>query len=160
MNLSEQIDQLKRATEEARAQLLKTFTFVPDDRLQWSPASTSRTALQIVSHCGAANRAFAASIRGEKLPLSSDPKEAAAQIRNGGSEIQTREAAIRSVEDSTDEVVSALDTVTAERMETKLDTPFGPIPFPIWIKIPGDHMACHAAQIDYLQTIWGDQEDH
>jgi uncharacterized damage-inducible protein DinB len=160
MNLSEQITQLKRDTEAAKVRLLKTFTFVPDDRLQWSPTSTARTALQIVAHCGTANRAFAAAIRGEKLPLSSDPKEAAAQIRDGGKEIQTREAAVQSVEDSTAEVLSALDTVTTERMESKPDTPFGPIPFTVWINIPADHMSGHTAQIDYLQTIWGDQEDH
>jgi hypothetical protein len=30
----------------------------------------------------------------------------------------------------------------------------------IWAILPGLHMGNHAAQIDYLHTIWGDVTDH
>ena len=29
-----------------------------------------------------------------------------------------------------------------------------------WVNLPGMHMDNHAAQIDYLQTIWGDLANH
>jgi hypothetical protein len=140
--------------------LLKTFQFVPEDKLKWSPSPTARTPLQIVAHCGVANRAFATVLRGEPLPLSSDPKEAAAQIRDGGKDTATREAAVKLVEDGTAEVLAALDTVSTERAGSTTHTPFGPLPFSIWMNLPSEHMTGHAHQVNYLQTIWGDAENH
>lgn len=160
MNASDLIERSKRDAETARAQLLKTFEFVPEDKLTWSPSPTARTALQIVAHCGAANGAFAAVLRGEEPPLSKDPGEAAAQIRDGGKDVATRAAAIRSVNDSTAAVIAALDRVTPDRIGTTPDSPFGPIPFTVWMNLPSMHMGSHAHQIDYLQTIWGDLENH
>lgn len=160
MNQSDMIAQAKRDAEEAKAQLLRTFEFVPEDRLGWSPSSTARTALQIVAHCGTANVAFATVLRGEELPLPSNPEEAAALIRAGGREVETREVAVKLVEDSTAEVIAALDRVTADMIETAPTSPFGPLPFPVWMSLPSIHMSGHARQIDYLQTIWGDTDDH
>lgn len=160
MSVSELVEKTKQDTERTKAQLLKTFEFVPDDKLHWSPSSSARTPLQIVSHCGAANKAFAALLRGEEVPLPSDPAEAAAVIRNGGREITTREGAIQLVEDSIAEVMHALDKVTPEMLETNPKSPFGPMPYVFWMQLPSQHMSVHAPQIDYIQTIWGDLEDH
>jgi hypothetical protein len=160
MDLTDQIAEMKRKTEAARVQLLKTFEFVPGDKLDWSPSSTARSALRIVAHCGAANVAFATMIRGEGWALSFDPQEAWAQIRAGGSDVSTREAAVKSVEESTAAVLAALDRVSPELAETAVKTAFGPLPFAFCMTFPSEHMGGHARQIDYLQTIWGDVEDH
>ena len=160
MNVSELIDETKRAVEEGMQQLLKTFAFVPEERLNWSPSPTARTPLQIVAHCGASNGAFAAILRGEKLQIPSDPKEAAAQVREGGKDIKTREGAIKSVQESSAAVLAALDAVTPEMASSHPDSPFGKIPFVFWMRLPGDHMKAHAHQIDYLETIWGDLDNH
>jgi hypothetical protein len=160
MSLTDLIAEPKRNTEGAKAQLLKTFEFVPEDKLDWSPSATARTALQIVAHCGAANGAFAAMIRGEGWALSFDPNEAWAQIRAGGSDVTTREGAVKSVEESTAAVLAALDKVSAEMVDTAIKTAFGPLPFSFVMTFPAQHMGGHARQIDYLQTIWGDVEDH
>lgn len=160
MDVTALIAQSKKETETAKATLLKTFEFVPEDKLNWSPSSTARTPLQIVAHCGAANGAFAALLRGEPLPLSADPEEATLQIRNAGMDITTREGAVQLVEDSTAAVLQALDQVTEEKLGTSPESPFGAIPYPFWMHVPGDHMRGHAHQIDYIETIWGDYEDH
>jgi hypothetical protein len=160
MNIPDLITQSKQATEEAKSQLLKTLGFVPEDKPTWSPSSTARSAVQIVSHCGMANQAFATLLRGEPLALPSDPEEAARVIREAGKDIATREAAVKMLEESTAEVLAALDTVTEERAATSPNSPFGPLPFSVWMQVPGMHMGGHARQIDYLQTIWGDQQDH
>jgi hypothetical protein len=159
-DVTEMITQTKQSTEAAKAQLLATFAFIPDDKLTWSPSETARTALWIVGHCGVSNSAFATVLRGEPLQVPSDPEEAVALIRAGGKEITTREAAIALVEESTAEVLRALDNVSSEQIESAPLTPFGPIPFSIWMTLPGEHMGGHARQIDYLQTIWGDVRDH
>jgi hypothetical protein len=46
-------------------------------------------------HCGVANSAFAAILRGEELPLPSSPEEADAQIRAGGRDVASREVAVK-----------------------------------------------------------------
>lgn len=157
---AELIAQAREAAERAQADLLKTFEFVPEDRLAWSPSPTARTPLWIAAHCGAANAAFAAILRGEPLPLPTDPAEAAAFIRAAGRETATRAEAVRSIQDSSAEVLMALDGVTPALLATSPSSPFGPLPFRVWMQVPFLHMMGHARQLDYLQTIWGDVQDH
>lgn len=159
-DLAELIARTKERVERSKAQLLRTFEFVPDEKLRYAPASSARTALQIVSHCGMANFAFATILRGEELEMPTDPVEAAAQIRMAGHEIAAREEAVKLVEDSSEQVLAALENVTDEMLETAPHSPFGPMPFTFWMALPADHISVHASQIDYLQTIWGDLESH
>ncbi len=81
-------------------------------------------------------------------------------IRAAGRNTATREDAVKLAQDSTAEILNALDSVTLERIETAPQSPFGPIPFAVWMTILPDHMGGHTRQIDYLQTIWGDTSDH
>ncbi len=156
----ELIENTKTATTRARADLRKTFEFVPEDKLMWSPSLTARTPLWMAMHCGVANAAFVAILRGEPLPLPTDPVEAAAFIRAAGQEAESRAEALRAIEDSTAEILQALDNVTAAMLETLPASPFGPLPFTVWMQVPSIHMTGHARQLDYLQTIWGDVQDH
>ena len=158
--LPELVAQAKEGAEQAKARLLRTFEFVPEDKLRWSPSSSARTALQIVAHCGLGNRAFAAIIRGEEMPLSGTPQEAAVQIRASDVNPATREEAVAMVEDSVAEVLEALDGVTDEMLDTTPTSPFGPLPFAYWMGLSSNHTGFHTAQIEYLQTIWGDLESH
>lgn len=159
-NHAEMIAEAKRRVAAERDDLLRTFSFVPDEKLTWSPSETARSPLWIAAHCGAAGHAFASFLRGERPPLPEDPAEAQAAIRNGGRDARTREEAVRSIETSSEAILAALDTVTEERMATTSMTPFGPLPFPIWVQAASNHMGGHARQLDYLQTIWGDVRDH
>lgn len=158
------VSELKGRSKEdalcAKERLLRTFAFVPDGKLRWSPAPSARTALQIVAHCGMANFGFAAVLRGEAMEISSDPVEAAAQIRAAGRDVGAREEAIHLAEVSTAQVLAALDNVTAERLETMPLSPLGAFPFAFWMSLPSDHVNGHIAQIEYLQTVWGDLESH
>src|SRR2546425_10949006 len=101
MNLSDLIAQNKQETEQAKAQLLKTFAFVPDEKLRWSPSESARTPLWIAAHCGVSNDAFATILRGEELPMPKDPREASKRIREGGRDVQSREEAVKLVERNT-----------------------------------------------------------
>lgn len=160
MSTTEQIAQAKQSTQEAAQQLLTLFRFVPDDRLDWSPSETSRTALHLVSHCGMSNRAFAGILRGEMPPLPADPAEAAKFIRAAGREIATREEAVALLESSVADVLKALDEVTEDQIGTTPELPVGKLPFTVWMQVPANHMQVHIHQLGYLQTIWGDLQDH
>jgi hypothetical protein len=160
-NLAELVAQAKQSAEEAKALLLTNFSFVPDDKLTWSPSASARSAVQIVAHCGAANEAFAEVIAGGEIPINGlSPEEASAQIRISGATVTSREEAVELVEESTARVIAALDKATPELLATAPMTPFGPFPYEAWMVLPGQHMGGHAQQLAYLQTIWGDLEDH
>jgi hypothetical protein len=64
------------------------------------------------------------------------------------------------IETNTGKVLEALDQVTEDRLGSTTSTPFGPIPYMVWVNLPAAHLAGHAAQLAYLQTIWGDLQDH
>jgi hypothetical protein len=154
------IAQAKEATVKAKTGLLAMFEAVPEDRLNWSPSPTARTPLWLVAHCGAANHAFDTILRGEPLQLPQDPKEQAAMIRAGGQDVTTRAEAIRSVEDSTAAILQALDAVTDEQAQSVPDSPLGAIPYTFWMTVPSTHIEYHRCQLAYVQTIWGDVQDH
>lgn len=154
--------QTKEGVQSAAADLLKTFSFVPDDRLGWSPSEAARSPLWMVGHCAEANQAFACFIRGEAPPMAENmsPEEIDRSIRDAGRATATREEAVRAVEASCQAVADALDALDSETIERTVDSPFGPTPVRFWMGLPAIHMTGHARQLDYMQTIWGDLQDH
>jgi hypothetical protein len=52
----------ERATEELEY-FLNTLSFVPADKLTWSPTPTAKSALQIAAHCAGYSGGFASVIR-------------------------------------------------------------------------------------------------
>ncbi|MBN9501219.1 MAG: hypothetical protein BGO01_07615 [Armatimonadetes bacterium 55-13] len=159
-NLDQFIQDSLSATEMACGRLLKTLSFVPDDKLHWSPTESSRSALQIAAHCGGANAAFAKIIAGEPMPVSKDPAEFERVRREAEGIYTDRESVIKLIEDSTKAVMDAIKNVTPASFGTNPDSPIGPMPMAFWMKLPDTHTQGHASQIDYLQTTWGDLEDH
>ncbi|RYG20647.1 DinB family protein [bacterium] len=159
MNQSNRIEEVKASVKQASEGLLKTFSFVPDDKLTWSPSDSSRSALWIVGHCAEANRAFARGIRGESFP-SMSMEEFGQMVWNAGRDTKSRAEAVTLLQESTQEIVAALDGLTSEKMSAVVQSPFGPIPVAVWMTFADGHMMGHACQIEYLQTIWGDQQSH
>jgi len=160
MDHTAQIAQTKQTVQKASADLLNTLSFVPDDKLTYSPSDTSRHSLWIVGHCAMANKAFAAGIRGEALPVPENPADFSKMVWVAGKDTTSRAQAIELIEESTAEVQAALDGLTAEGLASSVTMPFGPLPMTYWITFSGMHMEGHARQVDYLQTIWGDTQDH
>ena len=159
-DLAQTIAEAKKSAEMGKEDLLKTFSYVPDEKLHWSPGGEARSPIWIVAHCGYSTNAFATFVRDGKMAFEQDPAEASKQIRQGGRDTKTREEAVALVEKSTAEFIAALDTMTPERYASMTPTPFGPLPMAMWVEVTGPHMMGHARQVDYLQTIWGDLEDH
>lgn len=158
--LKEPIGACQARVKAAAERLGKTFSFVPDDKLNWSPSPTARTALAIVAHACLANRMFAKVLSGEPISPMPTPEEVGVSSRKFEATIRDRAEAVRLLEETCEGIVAALATMTAERFATSPNSPFGALPMAVWIHLPGRHMDGHAAQIDYLQTIWGDLANH
>jgi hypothetical protein len=156
-----QIESCKKFAVEGMEQLLKTFSFVPDDKLTWTPCPTAKSAIRIAAHTALYAGRFAAMIETRKLPLTGSLADWIVQ-RNAQEAAITNRADIEAIfRKGTEEVLAALDSLTPEIIATPLD--FGVGYSPTWdflLNLPGLHAISHAAQIDYLQTCWDDQEVH
>jgi hypothetical protein len=139
---------------------LKTFSFVPDDKLNWTPSPNAKSAIRIAAHTALYAGNFAKMIRNRKLPTDDIPAfvarmEAAEQALTNRTEMESL------FRKNTDEVIAALDTLTPEAIGATLDSSLGwTMPMTFLMNLPGLHAMCHAGQIDYLQTCWGDQDVH
>jgi hypothetical protein len=153
-------EQAKFVAGQAYERLMKTFAAVPDDKLTWSPAPTSKSALQIAAHCGFSNQFLAGVIQGETSHIPGSMKEMEEGIKQKLATITSRAKALDLLSDSIAKVNAALDNVTTEALQTQVTLPFGQMPMAFLIFAPGTHMQTHAAQIDYIQTIWGDTAMH
>ena len=106
--LKETIADCQSRVKKAAERLLKTFSFVPDDKLNWSPSKTARTALAVVAHCVQANQMFAMVLRGEAISPMPTPERNARASRKFEATIRDRAEAVRQLEASCEEVVAAL----------------------------------------------------
>ncbi len=155
------ITSCKESAVQAMEYFLRNFSYVPDDKLTWTPTPTAKSAIRIAAHTALYAGIFARMIRDGKLPEMDNLEEWLAQ-RNAAEVAITSRTEIESIfRKGTDEVIAALDSVTPEAIETKLDSGLGwSMPMTFLMNLPGMHTNGHTAQIDFLQTCWGDQEVH
>lgn len=138
---------------------MKALSHVPDDKLDWTPTPTAKSAIRIAAHTAIYAGNFAKMIRDRRLPFGDEIPEFVA--RNQAAEVAiTSKAEMEQVfRKNTDEVIAALDTLTPEDVALVLDTSLGwTVPMTRLMNLPGWHATLHTGQIDFLQTCWGDQE--
>ena len=140
---------------------LKVFSFVPDDKLTWTPAPTAKSAIRIAAHTALYAGRFARMISDRKLPASDNLTEWLAQVNAEEAAVTSRTEIESIFRKGTDEVIAALDSLTPEAIGTSLDSGLGwSMPMTFLMNLPGIHAMDHTGQIDYLQTCWDDQEVH
>jgi hypothetical protein len=149
----------KKSAVQNMEMFLRNFSHVPDDKLNWTPTPTAKSAIRIAAHTALYADRFAAMIRDRKLPAPDNLAEWLAQ-RNAEEEAVTSRADIETIfRKGTDEVIAALDSLNPEEVGGTLDSGQGwSMPMSFLMNLPGWHATCHMGQIDYLQTCWDDQE--
>jgi hypothetical protein len=158
--ISELVAQAKMMTERNAAQFLHTFSFVPDDKLTWTPSETSKSALRIAAHIAVSNTGISKMIRNEDSDESMSGEQLMAMMKEMETSFTSREQVVAAVSESVATALAAIDTVNESTIGTSPMSPFGAFPMMFWMFLPANHMLGHAYQIDYLQTIWGDLEFH
>lgn len=140
---------------------LKTFSFVPDDMLTWSPTPTAKSAIRIAAHTALYAGRFAQMIRERKLPQNQGRLERLARMNEAEAAITSRTEMESIFRKNTEEVLAALDTLKPDDMEITLDSGLGwTVPISFLMNLPRNHAMTHESQIDYLQTCWDDQVVH
>lgn len=137
---------------------LRNFSHVPEDKLEWTPTPTAKSALRIAAHTALYPARFAHMIRERKLPTPDNLAEWLAERDAEERAVRSREEVERHFREGTQELLQALDAVTPEDLETSLDSGQGwSMPMKQVVGLAAFHATLHAGQIDYLQTCWDDQ---
>lgn len=138
---------------------LRNFAHVPDDKLEWTPVPTAKSAIRIAAHTALYAGRFARMIRDRRVPVPDNLEEWLAERNAEEVAITSREEMERVFREGTAEVLAALDSLTPEETEMTLDSGQGwSMPMQQLMALPGWHATLHAGQIDYLQTCWDDQQ--
>ena len=141
------------------ARLLRILAKTPDDRLNWSPAPTARTPIQLVAHCAFSLGFIHAMLNGTPYHAKTTA-EADAEFLEMERAVTTREQALTLWQSRFDAYVSFLISLQPDQMDTQVLLPFGmgALPMHFMAGIGGIHTREHIAQLEYLQTIYGDRD--
>lgn len=138
---------------------LRNFSYVPDDKLNWTVTPTAKSPLRIAAHTALYAGRFAKMIRDQKPPMPENLEEWLAEREAEEIAITSREEVERVFREGTEEVLAALDTLTPEAVESVIDSGQGwTMSMKFMMSLPGWHATLHMGQIDFLQTCWGDQK--
>ena len=149
------IDELNQISN----RLLRDFSKVPDDRLNWAPSATARTPLAIFAHCGFSLGFIGRTLEGTPYPAPT-MEQADAEFLEMEKTVLTRERALQLWEDSLAKYVAILQELREEDLASTVTLPFslGAAPMHYMIGMGAVHTREHVAQLEYIQTIYGDRE--
>jgi hypothetical protein len=153
------VTQAKAEFTRAADRLTRALATTPDDKIAGAPSSTARTPLQLVAHAAIGTLLVQGMLEANTFPYGSVAEFDAAS-RRLEKEYTTRAQALGFLEKTNAAYFTWLDTLTPEQVGSTVDTFIGSFPMAAAITFPADHMRGHAAQIEYLQTTWGDTDWH
>lgn len=129
--------------------LAYNLDFIPADKLNWKPAPTANSALEIVQH---ATRAFKF-LQGMISGGSGEPPEVPLPTTAAEAKQQIIDAAV--------EYKQFLTTIDPATLTNQIPMPFGAtFPLSRVVSMPVIDVIHHHGQIAYIQTLLGDTESH
>ncbi len=158
--MQDTVDQSKAEFLQAKERLTHALATTPDERINWSPSPTARTPIQQVAHCAMSIPGIQGMLSGKPFPFA-DLAEFDTALRTDEKEFTTREQVLGLLEQTSAGYLAWLDALTPEQFDSTVHTPFGHVvPMTVGINFPAYHARDHVAQIDYIQTIYGDHDWH
>lgn len=121
--------------------------FIPEDRLDWSPAEEIKSALKIVGEIVMVLRMMQPAFEGGACVGGEFPL------------FRSREEAVTALREATEKYAAALEAAGPE-LERMLETPVGPLWGPRAVLFPAIELLHHHGQITYIQSLLGDHEFH
>lgn len=140
-------------TQKATKDLLVALQYTPDDRLDWVPMGSAKTPRAIIVECAAGYKWLAAVLRGEEYAA-----EVWGNAQKG--EYPTREVLGEYVRASEAELLSAIESLTAEQLCERRRVFWGEETVGDLLWTGAWHTNYHVGQLNYIQTLWGDTEMH
>ncbi|MGC4045960.1 MAG: DinB family protein [Armatimonas sp.] len=146
---------------QAKEGMVKAFVTTPDERINWAPSPTARTPVQQVAHSAAAIGHITEMLSGNVFAPQTT-EEADKGFREWEQQFSTREEVLALLNQNSDAFITWLDNVTPEQLGGMATLPFnlGTAPIQAMMSAPASHTRFHTAQMEYTQTIYGDQDWH
>lgn len=168
--MSDEIDQAKAEFIRSTDSLKVVLAATPDDKLNWSPTDTCRSPLQIAAHAAIWVSRMHALLSHciYQTPFESIAERVGADgypsiytaMRALEGPYTTREQVLDLLEASSARYLLFLDGIPAETLGRIVDLRFASFPLAVAITFSGAHVASHVAQIEYIQTAYGDHDWH
>lgn len=148
-------------TQQALTALFRTARHVPADKWLWSPMGAARSAQSQVAECALTPLLYLSLLDGPFFDMS-DP-----EVRTRGEEmmatLDTVDAAEAAAQQQYASLYARFESLTDADLEKTVHLPFGggrDVPMADFIFLPYQNIVYHTGQINYLQTMLGDQEMH
>ena len=140
--------------------LAKTSRAVPEDKLQWRPMDNGRTVLDLLGEA-----AQAAGLGAGLARSRGESKITAEMFQNWKTERAnwTREIALEKLESGTRELLAAMEELSDEDLDRDITMQMHQsmtFPLAVWLMLPYRSFVSRMAQINYIQTLYGDFEFH
>lgn len=142
------MQQLAAQLNWAAQNLAYNLDFIPDDKLNWKPAPTALSALEIVEHLLGVYGHFGKTI-GEAPDHSAEAQTPA-----------SREEAQKKLIAAAQEYSQKLLALTPEEAARDVEFPFGKFNLGFAATMPVTDTIHHHGQIAYIQSLLGDTESH
>ncbi|HVF84895.1 MAG TPA: DinB family protein [Abditibacteriaceae bacterium] len=145
--------------ESGRDQVLRTAQAVPDDRLNWKPLDNGRTVLDLLGDAAQTPRMVTRMLT---EPGFTPSREVFGQMTQERAH-WTREESLEHLKSNTEEAIAAIRSLSEEKLAEPLHLPMGggmTLPLGGWIMMIYRAFVSRMAQINYIQTLYGDFESH
>jgi len=142
-------------TREAADRVITVAQATPPDRIAWQPMDNGRTILDQMVECSLANAKWAAILRSGSYADIPRPEAAKAY-----EECDTLETAVGRVRTSADDLIHAIRAVPDTDLSKDIPTPWGAYPMARCCVHAYWNMTYHEGQINYVQTLYGDFDEH
>ncbi|MBX3117594.1 MAG: DinB family protein [Fimbriimonadaceae bacterium] len=159
--MSDVIDRTKEEFLRAKAGIERALATTPDDRINWSPAPTARTPIQLVAHAAWAVQSMHGMLQGQTFAVPTTA-QADREFREWEKPFSTREEVLKLLEENSLAFLNWLENVGEWELDSTITFPFGMGEAPMHTVLPfmAGHIDWHTAQIAYIQTVYGDQDWH
>ena len=144
---------LTDATQKAMISLVEAYLRLPEDKRNWSPMGTARTAADMLAECAVMND-VSGLIRERKIP---DDFDYAEFQRTKAALTHDWEALQALLRQNTSRGIASIQTVSAEDLKDEIAMPFGTFTLAQIISYPYWNMSYHEGQINYIASMLEDK---
>jgi uncharacterized damage-inducible protein DinB len=158
---SQVVERAKGAFLNAKHGLLRALETTPDDRLNWRPSETARSPLHVAGHAAFAIDSMLGNMTGNTFPLETTDL-AETYFRDLEQAFTSRGQVTELLESNSKKYLDWLDQLDDPQLESMFVLPFGmgSAKTADGLDFMALHLMWHTAQIQYIQTIYGDLKTH
>ncbi len=152
------LQQIESSRVKAVVQLFcNTAKHVPAERATWKPDAKTKSPKELLEHIAAANSGFAMIIQGQPLGMQIKKEDR----KNVAIQTKSLQEAIDAVKASGEKLSQVISVISDAQLREKRTMPWGEEwEIPRLLATASSHITYHWGQLAYLQTMWGDLEDH